>query len=125
MGFVDNSDHFISTYKIDRKSKKWWYRIFWHFLDFCVVNSFIIYQKKKIEPSMSSKQYRLTLVELLVGHKLPISRGRKRTATVSYASKAQVSVEKRRSESSHLPVYIESKRRCAHCSTNDDERRSH
>lgn len=29
MDFVDNSDQLISTYRIDRKYKKWWHRIFW------------------------------------------------------------------------------------------------
>ena len=43
MGFLDNFDHLLSSYKIDRKSKKWWHRIFCNFLDLAIVNSFIIY----------------------------------------------------------------------------------
>lgn len=125
MGFVDNSDHLISTYKIDRKSKKWWHRIFWHFIDVTVVNSFIIYQKKGFNPSMTSKQFRLSLVESLVGHKIPVPKGRKRTKIVSNAYKPQVSKEKRNTEASHMPIWSDIARRCTHCSTKANEKRSH
>jgi len=47
MGYVNRYDHFVSTYKIDRKSKKWWHRIFWHFVDLTIINALIIYNTKK------------------------------------------------------------------------------
>ena len=43
MGCVDKADMLKSYYEINRKSKKWWQRIFWHFVDVTLVNSFIIY----------------------------------------------------------------------------------
>lgn len=43
MGYVDKADQLKSTYEIDRKSKKWWHRIFFHFLDVTVVNSYILF----------------------------------------------------------------------------------
>ena len=30
------------SYQIDRRSKKWWHRIFFHLLDVSVVNSFLL-----------------------------------------------------------------------------------
>ena len=42
MGFVDHFDHLKSLYEIDRKSIKWWHRIFFH--DASIVNSFILYK---------------------------------------------------------------------------------
>ena len=63
MGYVDKSDHLVSTYKIDRKSKKWWHRIFWHFVDVTIINSFIIYNKVGSKPQLTSKEFRLRLVE--------------------------------------------------------------
>lgn len=33
MNFVDNFDRLKGDYSIDRKSKKWWPRLFYHFLD--------------------------------------------------------------------------------------------
>lgn len=34
MGYVDHADRLLSCYKIDRKSKKWWFRIFGIFLTY-------------------------------------------------------------------------------------------
>lgn len=46
MGFVDKVDMLKKCYVIDRKSKKWYHRIIWHFLDTTIVNSFIIYRER-------------------------------------------------------------------------------
>ena len=46
MGFVDKADMLKKTYEIDRKSRKWWPRIFFHFIDVSVVNAFIIFQQR-------------------------------------------------------------------------------
>ncbi|KAF2896988.1 hypothetical protein ILUMI_09186 [Ignelater luminosus] len=45
MGFVDKSDVYKACYEIDRKSKKWWHRIFWHFIDLTVLNAFITFKE--------------------------------------------------------------------------------
>ena len=42
MGYVDKADMLKSLYGLDRKSKKWWHRIVFHFLDVALVNSYII-----------------------------------------------------------------------------------
>ncbi|CAK1591024.1 unnamed protein product [Parnassius mnemosyne] len=44
MNFVDKFDQLKSCYAIERKSRKWWHRIFFHFLDCALVNSFVIYK---------------------------------------------------------------------------------
>lgn len=124
MGFVDKSDQLISTYKIDRKSKKWWHRIFWHFIDATVVNAFLIYKQMGVNRDMSSKTFRLKLVEEMVGHKLPTKKGRKRTVAETNFSKPQVSSEKRRCQSAHLPIHMNCRRRCAHCSTKAHTKRT-
>jgi len=103
MGYVDNADRLLSMYKIDCKSKKWWLRLFWHFIDLTVVNSFIIYDKKDNEKSLTLKKFRLSFVNELVGHKIPTPKERKRQSTIVGP---QVAVEKRRFELSHMPVHI-------------------
>ncbi|XP_058810638.1 piggyBac transposable element-derived protein 4-like [Phymastichus coffea] len=104
MGYVDYADRAISTYQIDRKSKKWWFRIFWHFIDLCICNGFILYKEKQIKPLLSLKKFRMRLVEQLVVHKIPTPKGRKRTApnTPSHA-KIKVPDEKRLSNAAHMP----------------------
>ena len=44
MGYVDKADMLKSFYKISRKSKKWWHRIFWHIVDVTTVNSCITHK---------------------------------------------------------------------------------
>lgn len=45
MNAVDKFDQNKGSYEVDRKSRKWWHRIFFYFLDACVVNSYVIYMK--------------------------------------------------------------------------------
>ncbi|CAG4971155.1 unnamed protein product [Parnassius apollo] len=42
MNLVDKFDQLKSCYAIERKSRKWWHRIFFHFVDCALVNSFVI-----------------------------------------------------------------------------------
>ncbi|KAJ8932573.1 hypothetical protein NQ314_014581 [Rhamnusium bicolor] len=42
MGSVDKADMLKTCYAIDCKSKKWYHRIVWHFLDTTVVNAYIL-----------------------------------------------------------------------------------
>lgn len=67
MGCVDKADMMKSFYELRRKSKKWWHRIFWHFMDVTVVNSFIIFRLQFPNSSLSLKEYRLIVVDQLVG----------------------------------------------------------
>ncbi|XP_018312946.1 piggyBac transposable element-derived protein 4-like [Mycetomoellerius zeteki] len=115
MGYVDYSDRLLSSYNIDRRARKWWLRIFWYFVDLTIINSFIIYKSKAFQPT-TLKQFRLRLVQQLVEHKLPTIKGRKRAIENIISKKSQVSLEKRLSQSAHMPMYITNKRRCANCS---------
>ena len=45
MGAIDKNDQLKKTYSIDRKSKRWWMRSFFHLLDICRLNAFIMYQQ--------------------------------------------------------------------------------
>jgi hypothetical protein len=77
MGCVDEADMLMTLYKIDRKSKRWYMRIFFHFLDLAVHNAFILFNSsggKKI----SLKHFRLAVATALIGNKKPSSRGVKK-----------------------------------------------
>jgi len=47
MGGVDQNDQKKSYYAISRKSRRWWLRIFWHFLDVAVVNAHCLYLENR------------------------------------------------------------------------------
>ena len=69
MGGVDLCDLFKATYGIDRKSKRWWLRIFFSFLDFSIVNSFILYRhacRRDHTQAMKLKTWRVELAKGLI-----------------------------------------------------------
>ena len=45
MGAVDRHDQMVRNYAIDRKSRKWWVRMFVNFLDAIMVNAYIVYKE--------------------------------------------------------------------------------
>ncbi|XP_018306394.1 piggyBac transposable element-derived protein 4-like [Mycetomoellerius zeteki] len=125
MGYVDKADMLKSLYEVDRKSKKWWLRIVWHFVDVCVTNAFIIYKQSSSANNLSLKKFRLALVDGLIGGSVPTKKGRKRSsADCAQTCKPQVSLEKRHASAAHMPQMIEEKksRRCTHCSTKINRR---
>jgi hypothetical protein len=69
MNYVDKYDQLLSSYKIDRRSKKWWHRIFFYLIDAAVVNSYCIYQLLEL-PYLSSKDFRRAVIDGLVAERL-------------------------------------------------------
>ena len=43
MGGMDFSDQLKVYYSHDRKSKQWWIRLFFHFIDTAIVNAYVLY----------------------------------------------------------------------------------
>ena len=76
MGRVDFSDQMKRYYAYDRKSRCWWLRLFYHLIDICVVNAYILYCKfngLKWHPPLQYKpvkklEFRMQLVDSLVNH---------------------------------------------------------
>ncbi|XP_043283530.1 piggyBac transposable element-derived protein 4-like [Venturia canescens] len=125
MGYVDNADQLKSTYARDRKSKKWWQRIFWHLMDTAVVNAYILYIEQGNRDNLNLKTFRLGLVNALVGASIECKKGRHSKPQARGGRKPQVSINKRQAESKHMPLYDSNRKRCAHCSTKNVEQRSH
>lgn len=126
MGYVDKSDMYKSCYEIDRKSKKWWHRIFWHFIDLTVVNAFIMFQEKSNTDgkTLSLKEFRLSLVNGLIGAdpETP-QRGRRSSELVINKYKPYVALERRISQAAHMPIHG-NKVRCANCSSKKEPHRT-
>lgn len=45
MGGVDLSDQFCSYIETEKKTCKWWKKLFFHIMDVCIVNAWILYKK--------------------------------------------------------------------------------
>lgn len=57
MGAVDLADRLRQAYCVERKSKKWWHRLFFGLIDMVFVNSFVIYKKLKPDENISLLDY--------------------------------------------------------------------
>jgi hypothetical protein len=120
MNYVDKFDQLLSSCKINRRSKKWWHRIFFYLLDACAVNAYCIYKMLPTNlPLMSAKDFRMEVIQGLISPTV-VSRKRK-----SFQNHDQVAIKKHKSHvssavrldsSSHQPVRS-TRRRCASCST--------
>lgn len=83
MGGVDKADQLRALYNVDRKSKKWWHRLFWGIIDIVFVNSFVINNELN-NTKLTVKQYRRSVAQgLIVLNKS----GQKRTFNVSPSTK--------------------------------------
>lgn len=127
MGGVDKADMLKAIYELDRKSKKWWHRIFFHFLDVCVVNAYIIYKETAAYHSaacINLKEFKLSVGVGLIGAASSNAphKGRKRSSTES-KFKPYIPQEIRYDKVGHMPERTTS-RRCANCSTRNVPHRS-
>jgi hypothetical protein len=124
MNYVDKYDQLLSSYKIDRRSKKWWHRIFFYLIDAAVVNSYCIYKLLEL-PYLSSKDFRRAVIDGLVAERL-VSNKRQSTNSQPIQikkSKPFTPTEIRLTSSTHQPQRS-SRRRCALCSTKSKQVRT-
>lgn len=82
MGGVDLLDSIIARYRIAMRSKKWYFKLFFHFMDVTMVNAWLLYRKTKKENTMSLADFRREIAVSLCmqGSNIctPTTRGRKR-----------------------------------------------
>ena len=66
MDYVDKADMLKSLHGLDRKSKKWWHRIVFHFLDVALMNSYIIF-KNIHGAKLPLKTFKLNVIHCMLG----------------------------------------------------------
>lgn len=77
MGGVDMMDRMVAHYPHGFKNKRWYLRIFFHFLNMSIINSWILY-RKTVDPNMPLVQFKAQLVWTMLKVGLHSSkRGRK------------------------------------------------
>lgn len=123
MGFVDKADMLKALYEVNRKSRKWWHRIFWYILDVTVVNAFIIYREQTNDMKTNLMKFRLSLVAGLIGAKTNTPTRAKTSPKLLSKFKPYVAPGLRYDKTSHMPKRGSS-RRCAQCSTKKEPHRT-
>lgn len=119
MGGVDLADQMTSLYDINRKSQKWWRKVYYKLLMMAVYNSFVVF-KEVTHKQVTFIQFLVPLAEGLIAEGRKGTK-RKRTRKVGRHSK---SYEHTTNVGDHLPVQEENRRRCYSCSQKKRERRT-
>ncbi|CAH1983893.1 unnamed protein product [Acanthoscelides obtectus] len=125
MGGVDLLDSMLGYYRIKIRSKKWYLRIFFHFIDMCVVNSSLLWRRHN-KLHMSLADFKVAIADALCNSgKSALSRkcGRP-NANLEHAYLEKTKrrptaesphVEVRKDGMDHLPEWRENERnRCRH-----------
>jgi len=125
MGGVDHADRLRALYNIERKSRKWWHRLFFGLLDIMFVNSYVVYCS--LFGKMSVLEYRRSVVQGLLTKQ---TLGKKRPST-----QIDKNVKRRKNQFSlpqdvrtgnrgiHWPTFVKERRRCEVCSSKQIESR--
>ncbi|KAF8768399.1 PiggyBac transposable element-derived protein like [Argiope bruennichi] len=122
MGGIDKADMLRAIYDRDRKSKKWWHRLFLAMLEMAYINSYIAYVEVRRE-KMSSVDYKRCITKgLLTKSKLqpkrkgrPKSNGGEQTFCAKKRIKGNLSVSNDvclENRGYHWPTFVSSRGRC-------------
>jgi hypothetical protein len=125
MNCVDKLDQNKKSCQIDRKSKKWWHRIFFHFLDIAVVNAHVVYTQTTGN-KMTMKNFRRDISRQLLNTTIINKRQLQnmvKSPTEIKKYKPSVPDYIRLEKSAHQPK-LSTRRRCARCSTKKKEVRT-
>jgi len=89
-------------------------------VDTAIVNAYVIYNEQGNKDNLTLKTFRLALVNSLVGKSIESKKDRHPKLKRNSHCKSQVSVNKKQSESKHMPQY--GKRSCTHCAKENEQR---
>lgn len=134
MGGVDLFDQHMAVYSIAHKSRRWWVKLFYYFLESVVVNSYILHEqhaKKNKTRHLSHLMFRSTLVNSLINSFTsrkkrgpPSSAGCARKRNKPDGFPTVENTTRLSNVGIHMPTMIKTYRRCAFCSTKEKEKRS-
>jgi len=126
MNCVDKFDQNKKSCEINRKARKWWHRLFFHFIDTAIVNSHVIY-KQTTNKYITMKDFRREISRSLVSKTLVEKRAVQNKSKISPVelkkNKPSVPNIIRLEQAAHQPQRG-TRRRCARCSTKKNEVRT-
>lgn len=119
MGGVDKHDMLRQLYGMDRKSKKWWHRLFFGLFDMAIVNAYVVY--KENGENLPLLEFRRELAQgLLTFANDRQSRGAPKRRKSNYSIPTSVRLS---NTGVHWPEFIGKKGRCEVCSKKGIESR--
>lgn len=115
MGGVDLTDQHISYYSLtQRRTIKWWKKVFWRMVDISILNSWIIFRSNFPDKITSHRLFRIQLVHELVQPLLSLKASPDCPATLSYKGRRPTNTEKRLL-GKHFPYKSSRRGQCVVC----------
>ena len=108
MGGVDKSDQFLAYHNVLRKTVRYWKTLFYHIIDVCVVNSFILYNNIALLSgcrTVTENDFRDDLILQIIE---AYGRHKQEAPSVGRPSRSECRVR-------HGSVLVSSKGRCQYC----------
>ena len=128
MGGVDLTDMMSSLYKYSYRSRRWYLYLFWHTVTVALVNAWILHRRHQRQLGNSKPQL-LKKFQGMVANALTAipgrGPGRPSQDSVPPAQKRKLvslppsTVDRRRGEGIHLPIYSDARQRCKLCKGQD------
>ena len=115
MGDVDLADQIAGLYDLDRKSLKWWKKVFYRCLMFSIVNSWVVYKQLQCHPNKPFLDFLCELAEALIAKGLEQNPVKKALCP----GRKSVQVSQMVDVGRNLP--IKGTRRCVGCSRRGKE----
>lgn len=127
MGGIDLNDQLVALYRTDVGTKKFYFRLFMHMLDVCVVNSWLLYRRHQMqrgqEQDYTLLQFKLSIANTLIqyGQHVVLHRGRPSNASLEKTTQKHRAVlqdpssDVRFDETSHWPEVAGDRQRCRLC----------
>ena len=124
MGGVDLLDSMLGYYRIQIRSKKWYMRVFFHFLDMICVNSWLLWRRNltNMDLYLPLSEFKIGVAEVLTRANVGVQRKRGRPSTplqpaLNLKKKkypfSQIPAQQIRTDNlNHLPVVNEDRQRC-------------
>ena len=111
MGGVDSADQIMKYYNCGRKSSKWYRRIFYHLLEICIHNAFVLESWFTDQRARSHQSFREELIDQLIGSTRSKNSGRPSNSNEHITLRhTNVGV--------HKPLVNDKPRDCKNCSEN-------
>lgn len=127
MGGIDKSDMLTHLYKTPMRARRWYMRLFAYALDLCVCNAWILYKRDcqaMREDPMPLKQFRLDIsrfarCQKTLGSRITRASPDQPMPIPRPGYRAQLPTDQQRYDTSkqHLPIFVNNRQTCKHCST--------
>lgn len=137
MGGMNKADMLRSIYDLDRKSRKWWHRLFFAMFEITLVNAYVTFCDLNGKIPYKELKRKVAIGLLTLGKDPHLSR-RKRGRPRSTGLELRESIPKRRKSAfsvpndirlqnvgAHWPEFVERRARCELCSSRQIESRPH